>query len=381
MNTDPEIAVGAKSLQEGLHLLLNGDKPLAIWRLPFTQHFQLALSHQAEPVHQRFEDKDQNPGFIFAPFDTEQIPLFIEASEFYEFNDFQESFQSPSFPSKARLVQNNTLTANVIPADKAKFEETVKKAIENIKEGHFEKVVLSRSILIEGSINPVEHFKKICQKYPSLFCSMVYLPWNEELWIGASPEILMQVDEHGIFQTMSLAGTQSAFDKEQIEIKPKDALWRQKEIEEQALVSRYIINCFKKIRVREYQEIGPRTIQAGNLMHLCSTFEVDTMAINFPEMPQVMLELLHPTSAVCGMPKEPSLKFIQQNEQYDRSFYAGYLGPVNIKKSTKLYVNLRSLNYDFKQIRLFAGCGITAGSDPEKEFLETEMKLKTILLT
>ena len=76
----------------------------------------------------------------------------------------------------------------------------------------------------------------------------------------------------------------------------------QKDIEEQALVERYVISCFKKIRLREYDEHGPKTMIAGNVLHLKTEFEVDMVATNFPQLGSVMLNLLHPTSAVCGMP-------------------------------------------------------------------------------
>ncbi len=145
------------------------------------------------------------------------------------------------------------------------------------------------------------------------------------------------------------------------------------------MVGRYIISCFKKIRVREYLEEGPKTVVAGNLMHLRSDFSVDTKTINFPELGTVMLELLHPTSAVCGMPKMEALAFIQQYEGYDREFYSGYLGPVNVGNETHLFVNLRCMKIQNNVATLYAGGGITEDSEPEKEWQETEMKCQTML--
>ncbi len=158
-----------------------------------------------------------------------------------------------------------------------------------------------------------------------------------------------------------------------------DALWSQKEIEEQALVSRYIIGCFKKIRLREYLEEGPKTAQAGNLMHLCTQYTVDTKAVNFPQLGTVMLRLLHPTSAVCGMPRPEALDFIQTHEQHDRGFYAGFVGPVNIDMASQLFVHIRCLSLEGQTATLYAGAGLTEDSDPKKEWLETEMKCQTLL--
>ena len=199
------------------------------------------------------------------------------------------------------------------------------------------------------------------------------------MWLGASPEALIQQTSEGIFKTMSLAGTQTAIHPDDSPIPRVDIRWGQKEIEEQALVSRYIVECFKKIRLREYQETGPKTVQAGNLFHLRTDFEVNTCTLKFPELATVMLELLHPTSAICGVPKEPSRQFILDHEGYDRSLYSGFLGPVNIQENTSLFVNLRTVRLKNGIATFYAGGGITADSDPESEWHETEIKCDTLL--
>ena len=91
-----------------------------------------------------------------------------------------------------------------------------------------------------------------------------------------------------------------------------------------------------------------------------------------------MLALLHPTSAVCGLPKEPALQFILENEGFDRSYYSGFLGPVNSATGTHLYVNLRCMELLEKEAILYAGAGITAESNPEKEWQETQHKMQTM---
>lgn len=207
----------------------------------------------------------------------------------------------------------------------------------------------------------------------------MYLPDEQAVWLGASPETLVSMNQEGIFRTISLAGTQSAYDADGQLVHPSEARWTQKEIEEQALVSRYIISCFKQIRLREFVEIGPKTVLAGNLLHLRTDYEVDTQAVNFPQLGTVMLDLLHPTSAVCGMPKAPALDFILHHEQNNREFYSGFLGPVNIHQETHLFVNLRTMKIQQQHARLFAGAGITEDSIPEKEWKETEMKCETLL--
>lgn len=229
----------------------------------------------------------------------------------------------------------------------------------------------------------VDTFDKLCKAYPTAFISAVSLPHLGVVWMGASPETLVSQNSKGIFRTMALAGTQSAYDADGNLIKPSEALWRQKEIEEQSFVTRYIINCLKKIRVREFEEEGPKTVIAGNLMHLRTDIIIDTVEINFPQLATVMLDLLHPTSAVCGMPKEPATDFILKNEGYDREFYSGFLGPINMQNNNSeaeshIFVNLRTMKLQNGIATLYAGCGITADSNPEKEWNETEMKTQTL---
>ena len=89
--------------------------------------------------------------------------------------------------------------------------------------------------------------------------------------------------------------------------------------------------------------------------------------------------MLHPTSAVCGMPKETAMKFVLANENFSRELYSGYLGPVNIGGETHLFVNLRCVKIVENEITFFAGAGITEDSDPEKEFLETETKMDSLI--
>ena len=91
-----------------------------------------------------------------------------------------------------------------------------------------------------------------------------------------------------------------------------------------------------------------------------------------------MLNLMHPTSAVCGMPLEPAMEYLLKHEGYDREFYSGYLGPVNIENETHLFVNLRCMKWNGSTAWLYAGAGITADSDPAAEVKESEMKMDTL---
>ena len=134
--------------------------------------------------------------------------------------------------------------------------------------------------------------------------------------------------------------------------------------------------------MREYDEIGPKTVIAGNLMHLKTEYVVDTKKVQLPTLSGIMLSLLHPTSAVCGTPKESAIQWIKQAELHDREMYSGYLGPINIDHEIHLFVNLRTVKIEESTDKYlatyYAGCGITEDSNVEKEWLETEMKCETV---
>ena len=97
---------------------------------------------------------------------------------------------------------------------------------------------------------------------------------------------------------------------------------------------------------------------------------------------KTLIRALHPTPAVCGLPRGYAKKFILENEQYDRSFYTGFLGELNIKSDKKkvinssLFVNLRCMNIDENRVSVFVGGGITKESIAKKEWEETVSKSK-----
>ena len=155
--------------------------------------------------------------------------------------------------------------------------------------------------------------------------------------------------------------------------------WGAKEQVEQEMVSAYIRTFFHQAGVTQVSEVGPQTVAAGNVVHLQTLFRMDVAGDQRFVLANRVLQELHPTSAVCGMPKQKALAFILANEGYDRSFYSGFLGPVQVAGESHLYVNLRCMRLGRDSATLFVGAGITAHSDPAAEWRETEMKAETML--
>ena len=260
-------------------------------------------------------------------------------------------------------------------ADEAAFTGLVRDAVAFIRATDIAKVVVSRLTErpLPDHFDPANAFVELCVRYPRAFISLVAIP-GVGTWIGASPEVLLTVDKDSL-TTMALAGTQR-----RPEDRPLDVVqWGAKERVEQEMVSAYIRAFFQQAGVARVTEAGPQTVAAGNVVHLQTIFRVDTAGDDRFVLANRVLQELHPTSAVCGMPKQKALSFILANEGYDRSFYSGFLGPVHVAGESHLYVNLRCMRLDESSATLFVGAGITANSDPAAEWRETELKADTML--
>lgn len=362
---------------------------MAMWKLPGHSSTHLIASSGFHYLSRDTSFEELPSGFIFSPYRVDKPGIFIDRDLSFSFA--KDTIMPPGTPlenTSREWVNANQPGSNrekiqfagntVLPSaenEKEAYLELVEKSMREIEKGEFEKVVPSRirSIPLPDNFEVTRTFQRLCEDHPEAMVSFVHVP-GIGTWIGASPEVLVSVEDGSVFKTVALAGTQ-AYDEK---IPIKSVAWTQKEIEEQALVERYIISCFKKIRLREYEEHGPKTVTAGKLIHLRSDFTVDMKATNFPQLGSVMLRLLHPTSAVCGMPLDPAREFLLNNEGYDREFYSGYLGPTNINHNTDIYVNLRCMQLIGGQALLYAGAGVTADSIPEKEWEETEVKFNTL---
>jgi len=365
----------------------------AIWRCPREKSVHFLANLSDSPAKGRIDLQKTQQGFVVSPFMNPEgnESLFLRGDIYavafnggrWEMEDGAGKMEngrsgmedSGSTGSASIPYHLNTRPDTEISGKKSHFIEMVENGITAIGEGDFDKVVSARTYdeTLSDNFNVLDQFDRLEKAYPDAFVSLISIP-GRGTWMGATPELLIESSSDH-FRTVSVAGTQSfPIDKELSE-----AAWNQKEIEEQAMVSRYIIDQFKTIRLREFEETGPRSVRAGNMIHLKTEYAVDLNEVYFPELGSVMLHLLHPTSAVCGMPKYSALRFIAANEHLNREFYSGFLGPVNMDGLSRLYVNLRCMQILRTRAVLYAGAGITHDSIPEKEWEETALKCRTLL--
>ena len=387
----------AISLEEVLDIFLAeglaSGGSFALWRKPNSSQLAYIQDFSQSPRRVSLQLEDLPAGFIVHPFaDQEDKKAFFIQGDRYEKLSLDNSLNQEDLPQWMQASRDSLPTAelkkqiaahlsklprqefNVVGQEKGHFLQLVDKGIQAIEAGTLEKIVAARTKMspLPNEFDLGKTLAKLLSRYPHSFVNFFHLP-GIGTWMGASPEVLIET-KGDYFYTMSLAGTQPAQGDNPL----KSAAWTQKEIEEQALVSRYIVDCFKTIRLREYEEHGPKTVLAGNLLHLRSDFRVNTQTTGFSNLGSVMLGLLHPTSAVCGMPRKEALAFLNTEEGWDRNFYAGFLGPVGIEQETSIYVNLRTASLGKEHALLYAGAGVTEDSVPEKEWEETELKCQII---
>jgi len=290
-------------------------------------------------------------GFVIMPFhEGKKVVIPFEGNSYSQGNF--ENFETKSVESFTSGYDQ-----------KATFENLVSDGIAVIQKGDFDKVVLSRKIVLKEQIAIVDSFENLISTYPTAFRYLFFHP-KIGLWMGATPEQLVKINQDQ-FETVALAGTQ---------LFVENTTWATKEKEEQQFVTDYIVSNLEQ-NVANLKVSEPQTVQAGKLAHIKSII-TGSLTTTFTAID--LVNTLHPTPAVCGFPKEKARDFILANENYDRKYYAGFLGEYNKDKQTDLFVNLRCLEIDNDVVTIYVGCGITKDSNPEKEYIETENKSMTM---
>ncbi len=351
----------------------------AIYRLPYADHAVIMRQtvDDPEPLHSCLELNGRQ-GFVLAPFqvtdsqpiwlirpdEVQEIPLQDHCSMF----DHQRSMINPEHSMVLgghSSFNDQSLSRRRYAIDFANFHA-------QLQQGAFRKIVLSRCVdeTVEPTSDPQELFWRACACYPRLFVAMVSLP-QTGIWLTATPEILL--DGGGDrWRTVALAGTMR-LENDSLQGEGEDVRWSPKNIQEQRYVATYMAECLEQFTT-DFHEEGPNTVRAANLVHLRSDFDFslsDTSRLGD------LLHALHPTPAVCGLPKRAAFDFIIRNEAQSRQYYSGFMGPLAPASETHLYVSLRCMHIQ-NGYHLYAGGGLLKDSIEEQEWLETEAKLETM---
>ncbi len=252
--------------------------------------------------------------------------------------------------------------------NQTEYQKKLEEVIDFIKENNLPKLVISRRKLLIysslnsfGKINLSQTFLNLCKSYPNAF--VYFFIKNGKCWLGAFSELLGKFNKKtSEFETMSLAGTI-----------PAEESWTNKEIEEQKPVTGFIKNILNNFS-ENVEQSGNFDHISGNIKHLRTDFKTKIEKENLEKL----IAELHPTPAICGIPKEFCKKAIQDFEKHPRSLYAGYI-KVETEETVQYFVNLRCAEFFRNEAIIYIGGGITAESNPEKEWNETELKSEAVI--
>lgn len=350
--------------------------------LSSNEDFVIFRNMQDNKIHFLSIQKNNNSKetFVIAPFNPDDKPLYLNVCMHTQgdikhiCNFIHKNYSHLNFEKTL-----NEQTNNKEPLSQEKINSFCKTANEKaykdycsafskfkqelVKE-NFAKLVLSRPYFCPLKKDLSHSFLDLCKTYPNAFCYMAKVG-SKGIFMGASPEILASVADNEL-KTMSLAGTMAKSLNNHYE-------WSSKNIKEQQLVTDFIISRIKPY-AKSISAAGPVTHDAGPVVHLLTQI---TAVLNDGIDKHSAAASLHPTPAVCGLPKNAALKFIVKNEGYKRNYYSGYIGLIS-PNNLQLFVNLRCMFFNGQFAVLYAGGGLLKSSDLEDEWQETENKLKTL---
>lgn len=364
-----------KHTHDLLDCLTRSRLSFALYRLPWTDecYFVLQTAGDVEQLAS-IGHLDEKKGFVLAPFClSAQHPLVVIRPDVtaYDWNEISTALSSLECADALLTCRNAPGAAATLLSEetcKQSYTAAFGRFITPLREKRFQKLVLSRSATqpLPPGFSPLSAFVRACNSYPRMMIYLCHTPVSGT-WLGSTPEILLS-GQGKEWHTVALAGTMPM----QNEVMPTE--WDQKNREEQGYVAHYIRRITKKFG-HKLTEKGPYTARAGQLVHLKTDFYFVLKNVNKLGS---LLQELHPTPAVCGLPKEEAFRFISQNEGYDRSYYSGFIGWLDPEGHTDLYVNLRCMEIAPHEATLYAGGGILASSEVESEWIETGEKMKTM---
>ncbi len=357
-----------------VEFLYKQNIPFAVYRFPETDKLMLILQLEGRPVSFDSLDEIENlSGFLVSRFPDETNKgggYLLRPDRIVQLTD-NLTLQDLNLPANLNRWPVIDSCVGMQSTKKEEYVSNVSDAVNAIHRGDFHKAVVSRVMVekIKTDFRVGRIFDAMCNSYPHAMVYLFKMP-ETNAWMGATPEPCL-IKSGGWFKTVSLAGTQILGKKSLHDIQ-----WGEKEIAEQAIVSRFIVKLVDNLGVDLYKIKGPLNFVAGNLVHLFTSFEfkVDDVRVKWTDF----LNSLHPTPSICGLPRLDALKFILKKESHSRTYYSGLVGPVNIHESTDLFVNLRCMQIGSENLVLYSGAGITDSSDPNKEWDETTNKLQTV---
>jgi len=281
--------------------------------------------------------------------------------------------RQPQLTSRVLAKQKLDLTWSIGSVSEAEWKERVSQAVVRIKNGELEKVVLARDLNVSSTkaIDAQTLIQRLEAEYPTTWVFLV------ENLLGATPELLVRLSK-SLVTSRVLAGTIRKTGDEAKDLTLAATLAKSsKDLEEHEYAVRSVADALAPYCSSTNVPEAPFVLHLSNVMHLATDV---TGVVNDSANPVDMftvIKALHPSAAVCGTPTDSAREVIGQIEGMNRGRYAGPVGWIDARGDGEVGIALRcgELSGDAQSIRLFAGCGIVAGSNAEEELAESQAKL------
>ncbi|MEY3753092.1 MAG: isochorismate synthase [Actinobacteria bacterium] len=267
-------------------------------------------------------------------------------------------------------LPKTSITWEVSESSEKAWKSRVKTAVDRIQNNELDKVVLARDVLgtSKNTIDARYILKTLSAEYPST--------WNFSVagLVGATPELLLRLTKSMVTSRV-LAGTISKTGDDERDLALAASLARSsKDLEEHEYAVRSVADAIEPFCTSINVPESPFVLHLANVMHL-ATDVTGALAETLTHVDAfTILEQLHPSAAVCGTPRDKAAALINEIEAISRGRYAGPVGWIDAAGDGELGIALRCGQIKGDSIRIFAGCGIVAGSDPVKELAESEAK-------
>lgn len=290
-----------------------------------------------------------------------------------------DKFQHFNYSAAAQScnsVQPYPIAPSAQTGEKEAYLKAVRQALEEIKQGLYEKVVLARTqtLHLDGDWQVLRLLNRLRHRFPRCF-TFSFANGGESVFLGASPERILRVQE-GKLITEAIAGSapRGGTAREDA-LLGRGLLSSHKDLQEHCYVRDSIVRRLQKVGLSARHAGQPQLLALANVQHLRTPITAHVEhAIHIVDI----LEEMHPTPAVGGTPRDQAVPRIQALEGIQRELYAGVVGWFNHLNEGDMVVGIRSAHIRSETAKLFAGAGIVAGSEPESEYLETELKLRAM---
>ncbi|WP_373526728.1 isochorismate synthase MenF [Nostoc sp.] len=258
----------------------------------------------------------------------------------------------------------------------AKFKSSVASALEKIRSSHLSKIVIADILDVKSNNNfdLIKSLNNLRRIHPNCYIFSTSNGKGQN-FIGASPERLISINNQQLI-TDALAGSAPRGKTPAEDAANANRLLNsEKEKHEHSLVLDFITERLSQLGLFP-QILAPRLRQLSNIQHLWTPISA---VVPSNIHPLKIVGQLHPTPAVAGAARDVACAEIRHYESFERGLYAAPLGWIDSQGNCEFIVGIRSALIDGDRARLYAGAGIVAGSDPDREFAEVQLKLQALL--